>query len=51
MFNAPVIDWAAQVLATSRAGRHEAESVAEINPAALQEGGSPLRARVYVQIL
>jgi len=35
-----LLDWLAQILAESCDRWHEAESIAEINPATLQEGGS-----------
>lgn len=37
-----LLDWPAQILAESRDRRHEAESIAEIDSATLQEGGSSL---------
>jgi len=35
-----LLDWLAQILAEGCDRRHEAESIAEIDPATLQEGGS-----------
>jgi len=50
-FCTSLLDRLAQILAKSCDRRHEAESVAEINTASLQEGGSSFWAWVYVQIL